>query len=530
MYIISRLSMSDLQQPNSHPTNSHREARIMSSEEHSLQAAIYESLRTSSSSSSRPSSTATTRRASTPNAISSAPGRRQNTLSREGISPANVGVFAGSTFGKPGNRKHSSNDQQKSHEVASDLRKFPSRRPSHIRDQGSPSSIFLPRSQWISLGDGWFQTTPIGTGQCNRCGLHSIIESSLGQLFVTVYEPRSSIGVASCLSECPNYDLEISLKTIKAKNSPSLQCFEVLIGFQSATEYVTLGLNSELGQWTLSHVTGNETHVIGVVAASDIRPNIFYSLLIQVRDTLISIDVEGVPIFTSLRIPSPVSMAGTSLSGLMGLLAKGSKFAVKGWKLRARATEAGSSNGRRGSSSQGEAPQAKKTMSLRESLAFKSRAAPERLGEPLPTAWGEDGLPPQRNSSRRHSSAMAPPSSSSEYISQSGPGRDLSADKGGGSTPEARMMRCASILRERHDRSAVDLVMSDIVQRDMGVKFDDIAALSTAKRLLNEAVVLPLMMPELFTGIREPWKVKPLSSPASVPLPTPPLTRWTDLT
>jgi SpoVK/Ycf46/Vps4 family AAA+-type ATPase len=85
-------------------------------------------------------------------------------------------------------------------------------------------------------------------------------------------------------------------------------------------------------------------------------------------------------------------------------------------------------------------------------------------------------------------------------------------------------MRCASILRERHDRGAVDMIMSDIVQRDMGVKFEDIAALATAKRLLNEAVVLPLMMPELFTGIREPWKVpfslvSPLlSSPPHWPL------------
>ena len=45
-----------------------------------------------------------------------------------------------------------------------------------------------------------------------------------------------------------------------------------------------------------------------------------------------------------------------------------------------------------------------------------------------------------------------------------------------------------------------------IIATDMGVTFDDIAALETAKRLLNEAVVLPIMMPEFFTGIREPWK------------------------
>ena len=34
------------------------------------------------------------------------------------------------------------------------------------------------------------------------------------------------------------------------------------------------------------------------------------------------------------------------------------------------------------------------------------------------------------------------------------------------------------------------------------VRWDDIADLSEAKRLLEEAVVLPLIMPEYFTGIR----------------------------
>jgi SpoVK/Ycf46/Vps4 family AAA+-type ATPase len=38
------------------------------------------------------------------------------------------------------------------------------------------------------------------------------------------------------------------------------------------------------------------------------------------------------------------------------------------------------------------------------------------------------------------------------------------------------------------------------------VTFADIASLDEAKSLLNEAVTLPLIIPEFFTGIREPWK------------------------
>ena len=39
-----------------------------------------------------------------------------------------------------------------------------------------------------------------------------------------------------------------------------------------------------------------------------------------------------------------------------------------------------------------------------------------------------------------------------------------------------------------------------------GVTFESIAGLAEAKRLLKEAVVLPLYMPEYFQGIRRQWK------------------------
>lgn len=36
---------------------------------------------------------------------------------------------------------------------------------------------------------------------------------------------------------------------------------------------------------------------------------------------------------------------------------------------------------------------------------------------------------------------------------------------------------------------------------------DDIADLEDAKKLLREAVVLPMWMPDFFKGLRRPWKV-----------------------
>ncbi|CAK9034736.1 unnamed protein product [Durusdinium trenchii] len=55
----------------------------------------------------------------------------------------------------------------------------------------------------------------------------------------------------------------------------------------------------------------------------------------------------------------------------------------------------------------------------------------------------------------------------------------------------------------------IDLAMSierDIVCQDLKVRFEDIGGLEDAKRAINEAVILPLLMPEFFVGLRKPWK------------------------
>jgi SpoVK/Ycf46/Vps4 family AAA+-type ATPase len=42
------------------------------------------------------------------------------------------------------------------------------------------------------------------------------------------------------------------------------------------------------------------------------------------------------------------------------------------------------------------------------------------------------------------------------------------------------------------------------------LRWTDIAGLKEAKRVLEEATVLPMIMPEFFTGIRRPVKVRAL--------------------
>lgn len=45
-----------------------------------------------------------------------------------------------------------------------------------------------------------------------------------------------------------------------------------------------------------------------------------------------------------------------------------------------------------------------------------------------------------------------------------------------------------------------------IVTEKPNVKWDDVAGLDQAKKSLQEAVILPIKFPQIFTGSRKPWK------------------------
>ncbi|UPR03853.1 ATPase-containing subunit A1 of katanin p60 [Chloropicon primus] len=87
--------------------------------------------------------------------------------------------------------------------------------------------------------------------------------------------------------------------------------------------------------------------------------------------------------------------------------------------------------------------------------------------------------------------------------SSSGSGRGSSAvsSYGGRSESKAKPTRY-----EGPDQELMAMLERDVLNRSPSVKWTDIAGLSEAKRILEEAVVLPLWMPDYFKGIRRPWK------------------------
>ena len=108
-----------------------------------------------------------------------------------------------------------------------------------------------------------------------------------------------------------------------------------------------------------------------------------------------------------------------------------------------------------------------------------------------PSPNGSGGSAPAKsNRSRLFESKATPSASAASPIACSLAGRDSKAAHGvSDSDPELM----ATLER-------------DIVERSPGVQWADVAGLKDAKRVLEEAVVLPLWMPEYFQGIRRPWK------------------------
>jgi hypothetical protein len=55
-------------------------------------------------------------------------------------------------------------------------------------------------------------------------------------------------------------------------------------------------------------------------------------------------------------------------------------------------------------------------------------------------------------------------------------------------------------------RELAAIVSRDIYQHNPNVRWDDVVELHDAKRLLKEAVVMPIKYPQIFTGLLSPWR------------------------
>jgi hypothetical protein len=464
----------------------------------------------------------------------------QGALKREGIvAAASQRPFAGSTFGKAAASPHRASTQQATEEKlsASTFTNSSSLRRLSKTDSLLRRSLFLHRNDWIALGEGWHQITAVGSGSINRCGLHSIIENISYHPFSCLYIPRSDGAYQACVGANPEYDLELQAKLISNKTSqsvhlhvPSKQSHLLIIAFKSSEDYCGLRCDLLSKTWSLIHSYDGEEEILYTAVDESLRLNAFSSILVQVRGGNVSVDVNGQAIFTKVRIRNV-----SDLSGLMGLLVESAKVALKGWKLRGlqtnmplhrsviSAVEEGPDSHNLSHGQQTvftpmithrcsalSVTSSKPAMAMAESHP-KGRAM--SLSEALLNRGSS--VVTHAHSSNSNRSLQSNPEAQIEESSMSSDPRLIMQEHDADqsrfdhhATTQSKGVSGAiyAQLTSMNDPNLVDWILQDIVQKDLGVTFDDIAALDNAKRLLQEAIVLPLLMPEFFTGIREPWK------------------------
>ena len=119
--------------------------------------------------------------------------------------------------------------------------------------------------------------------------------------------------------------------------------------------------------------------------------------------------------------------------------------------------------------------------------------------------------PPSSAGNRnRGASPAAAPRRDRKHINKPRPRKGAKAPqargkKGNGDKKQKRR-KYSDVMRDSPDAHLIESIERDMLTESVSVRWDDIAGLGVAKQLLEEAVVLPLWIPNYFKGIRRPWK------------------------
>lgn len=370
------------------------------------------------------------------------------------------------------------------------------------------------------LGSRWFQSSPDSFGSMTFCGQHILVESSQSQSFLCLFEPKTKETKRSL--SIGSFDIQVQIKCfLTAKKSG-----EIVFSLSNNEFYLSIVLDIQNMKWLLLSHSANEngsniTNILATYIDKNLKCNIFYKVLIQVRQWTVNVFVEDVLILsysiTDLINDIIKQIPHNNKSNIFyenhrycGVLAKGTKFAIKGWKVTSALTE-----------SEYEAIDAADALAVTDrALVPATRCgAGTGGGTMLPAIPPAGNRPPSAavfNRSFKHTGAIATLTPPKKKVSTA-----LTSTVGVSQSQSIRTT-CLfsdeiSTLSCQFDTKIVDIVFSDIVppqpqeqgsrESEGAVKgFEHIAALSVAKQVLNEAVILPLLLPELFTGIREPWR------------------------
>eukprot|EP00294_Goniomonas_avonlea_P008107 CAMPEP_0114562350 /NCGR_PEP_ID=MMETSP0114-20121206/12482_1 /TAXON_ID=31324 /ORGANISM="Goniomonas sp, Strain m" /LENGTH=698 /DNA_ID=CAMNT_0001748029 /DNA_START=83 /DNA_END=2179 /DNA_ORIENTATION=+ len=265
--------------------------------------------------------------------------------------------------------------------------------------------------------------------------------------------------------------------------------FAIALGVQSCSpsKMVAISMNTTARAWRLMRLNMGRESVVSEIPDRGIRVNARQELYIEVNGNYISMTANGRPVFTNTL------MSQCSLSSPVGLQAKASQIAVHSFHVDALTESAMPPPP---APAKGRSFAGTSAASVADSYA--NSLSPPDEGPSSGCAVSSPGADATPTPKFQKSPSAPAPAQAARPVT-------TTSNAGGGKAAAVPAAPKSAYSGDEEPR-LVEMIERDIIDTKINLTWDDIASLEDAKRLLKEAVVLPMMFPELFTGIRQPWK------------------------
>ena len=365
-----------------------------------------------------------------------------------------------------------------------------------------------------NLGGGWVQRTdPKQIGSFKQAGTHTIVECRGGKFFICTREPSlqydvEDMSVLNNALKSGQFDFEIAVKPCIIPNTDRThQRVHVLIGYKNPYHFLCLTQDVDQHMWRIDMFReqdqGQATLLMNVEDKM-LRANRFSKILVQCRGNVLAVSVGGRTLVQGLILKDP-----SSLCGAVGVATMRSKMIFKDPLISSIHRNQNSNINRSGSYQSLDPRGGGGGGGKKEERTVRSGSLmlPERMmngaknaglgsmdggvyghmrslhgmkleesrggGESRKKVVQSSGYGQQHRQEQYQQQQQEQQSRRQEEIGMGGESRLLLAE--GGRPPFVG-----------DDRYLIDMIEKDIIHRELGVMFDDVAGLETAKRLLNE--------------------------------------------
>lgn len=420
--------------------------------------------------------------------------RRFNTLAREGIQPqvTNGDTSVSSAVPKRRSSAATSNSRRSvDHSTSSSSDKSPSTANNNNKAIGG-----FPFKYTRSHGLGWYQISDADSGNVTIRGNNLSCAANTAMNIMIVHYPAKALGIDAVAP----YRAEMRCQ---AKWDQSFALLYIVLGFQNSESYHLLSIDENEHRTELrrcagaagtlrlssgSTLLGNQSYsssltthtkdednniVDGSSSVIDGNSHRFMSILLKVDDGKVTLLINGEIAFSTAAALIPRSSVSGQANAIFGIFCtRSNRVQIKDWRVTVSPSAADVVTEQSQSISNGSSKAGGKT------LASFYNAPSTTSGQ---------------------STAAQQPVRGAKAIQQA-------------SLPQLQPQPLQGEVTDRikalpFEPELINGILADIVPAgSITINFQDIAALTGPKRILSEAVLLPLLMPELFVGLREPWR------------------------